>query len=270
MTATSTKAKAFAALHAGRAGFVLPNPWDTGSARIMAHHGFPALATSSAAFANTLGRADYKVTREEALQHCREIAAATDLPVTADLEKCFADRAEGVAETVLLASETGIVGCSVEDATGDPARPLFPFDHAVERVRLAVAAARKVGHPFAITARTECLLVGIKDMSEVTRRLQAFEKAGADVVYATGITDLDQARQVLAAVKTPVNVMAMKTLNAPELFAAGVRRVSLGPWFARAAIQGLLDAIAEVKDKGTFTFIGGLPTGAAVAKMLDG
>jgi 2-methylisocitrate lyase-like PEP mutase family enzyme len=269
MSATASKAKDFAALHA-KGGFILPNPWDAGSARIMAHHGFKALATSSAAYANTLGRADYKVTRDEALQHCRDIAKATDLPVTADLEKCFADKPDGVADTVLMASETGIVGCSVEDATGDAHAPLFPFDLAVERVRFAVLAARRIGHPFLITARTESLLFGVKDMGEIIGRLQAFEKVGADVVYATGITDIDQARQIAANVKAPINVMAMKTLTANDLFAAGVRRVSLGPWFARAAVKGLLDAIGEVKDKGTFGFIDGLPNGGQIAKMLGG
>jgi 2-methylisocitrate lyase-like PEP mutase family enzyme len=268
MSAQSEKAKEFAAMHAAKDGFILPNPWDRGSARIMAHHGFRALATSSAAFANTLGRADYQVSRAEALAHCRDIAAATDLPVTADLERCFADKPEGVAETILLASETGIVGCSVEDATGDSKEPLYPFDMAVDRVRLAVVAAERVGFPFLITARTEALLVGIKDMDEIIRRLKAFEKAGAHVLYATGVTSADQAQQIAAAVQKPVNVMAMKMLSAPELFAAGVKRVSLGPWFARAAVQGLLDAIDEVKDKGTFTFAAKVPTGADIAKML--
>jgi 2-methylisocitrate lyase-like PEP mutase family enzyme len=268
MSAPSEKARAFEALHRASGGFILPNPWDAGSARIMAHHGFKALATSSAAFANTLGRADYQVTRDEALEHCRVIAAATDLPVTADLEKCFADKPEGVADTVLAASETGIVGCSVEDASGDPKSPLFPFELAVERVRLAVTAARRVGFPFLITARTEEMLVGGKDMDEAIRRLQAFEKVGAHVVYATGLTSLDQAKQVRAAVKTPVNVMALKMLDGNALIAAGVKRVSLGPWFARAAIQGLLEAIDEVKTKGTFTFAAKTPTGPAIAKML--
>ncbi len=268
MSAQSEKAKAFAAMHVAKGGFILPNPWDRGSSRIMAHHGFQALATSSAAFANTLGRADYQVTRDEAMAHCRDIVAATDLPVTADLERCFADKPEGVAETILLASETGIVGCSVEDATGNPDEPLYPFEMAVERVRLAVKAAERVGFPFLITARTEALLVGIKDMDEIIRRLKAFDKAGAHVLYATGVTSLDQAKQIVDAVHKPVNVMAMKMLSAPELIAAGVKRVSLGPWFARAAVQGLLDAIGEVKAKGTFTFASKTPTGADIARML--
>jgi 2-methylisocitrate lyase-like PEP mutase family enzyme len=263
----AAKAKSFAALHRSGKGFLMANPWDVGSARILQASRFPALATSSAAFANRIGRADYKVSRDEALEHCREIAGAVDVPVSADLERCYADRPEGVAETVALATGTGIVGCSVEDmdATG---KALYPLDLAVERVRFAVAAAERCGFPFTITARTEALLVGIKDMDEIIRRLQAYEKAGAHVLYATGITSMEQAGQIVSRVKTPVNVMAMKMLSAPELFAAGVSRVSLGPWFARAAVQGLLEAIAEVQDKGTFTFAAKAPTGADIAKLL--
>jgi len=269
MASQSEKARAFAALHEAAGGFILPNPWDAGSARILAHAGFRALATSSAGFANAIGRADYKVSRDEALEHCRVISAATDLPVTADLENGFADKPDRVADTVLMASETGIVGCSIEDATGDPRTPLYPFDLAVERVRLAVVAARRLGFPFLITARAEGLLHGEKDIGEIIRRLQAFEKVGAPVVYATGIREMDQARQIAAAVRVPVNVMAMPGLEASSLFAGGVKRVSLGPWFARAAVKGLLDAIEEVKSHGTFEFIRACPNGAAMAKMLE-
>jgi 2-methylisocitrate lyase-like PEP mutase family enzyme len=269
MSAQSERAKEFAALHRAKDGFILPNPWDAGSARIMAHHGFKALATSSAAFANGLGRADYQVSRDEALEHCRVIAAATDLPVSADLEKCFADKPEDVADTILMASETGIVGCSVEDATGDPHEPIFPFEMAVDRVRLAVKASERLGFPFTITARAEGLLHGVKDIAEIIKRLQAFAKVGAPVVFAPGVTSIDQAHQIAASVHVPVNVMAMKMLDAPSLFAAGIKRVSLGPWFARAAMQGLIEAIGEVKDKGTFMFIEKVPNGGAIAKMLQ-
>ena len=269
MTAQSEKAKEFAAMHVAKGGFILPNPWDRGSARIMAHHGFRALATSSAAHANTLGRGDYQITLDEALAHCREIVDATDLPVTCDFENAFADKPEAVATNVLRASETGIVGCSVEDATRDLAMPLYDFDMAVERVRLAVVAARRLNFPFLITARTEEMFYGKKDIKEAIRRLQAFEKAGAHVVYATGLTSLDQAKEIRAAIKTtPLNVMAMKMLDANELRAAGVTRVSLGPWFARAAIQGLLEAIQEVQDHGTFTFAAKVPTGADIGRMM--
>lgn len=261
------KARTFAALHEGK-GFILANPWDAGTARILQASQFPALATSSAAFANRLGRADYKVSRDEALAHCREIAEAVDVPVSADLERCFADRPEDVAQTVALATETGIVGCSIEDldATG---KALYPIELAAERVRLAVTAAERCGFPFLITARTEGLLIGIQDMDEIVRRLQAYEKAGAHVLYAPGVTSADQAGRLVASVRRPLNVMALKMLSAPELFAAGVRRVSLGPWFHRAALQGLLDAIDEVQSKGTFTFVGRVPTGAALAKLLS-
>jgi 2-methylisocitrate lyase-like PEP mutase family enzyme len=268
MSSQANKAKVFAALHAKKDGFVLPNPWDVGSARILQHSGFRALATSSAAFANRIGRADYKISRDEALAHCREIADATDLPVSADLERGFADRPEDVAETIKRATETGIVGCSIEDLD-DTGTALYPIELAVDRVRLAVAAANRCGFPFLITARTEALLLGIKDMDEITRRLKAFEKAGAHVVYATGVTSVEQARQIATSVKVPVNVMGLKMLSTQELIGAGVARISVGPWFARAALQGLLDAIAEVKDKGTFTFAGTVPTGAAIAKMLS-
>jgi 2-methylisocitrate lyase-like PEP mutase family enzyme len=269
MTAQSEKAKEFAALHTAKSGFILPNPWDRGSARVMAHHGFKALATSSAAHANTLGRGDYQITLDEALTHCREIADATDLPVTADFENAFADKPEAVATNVLRASETGIVGCSVEDASRDPGVPLYEFEMAVERVRLAVVAARRLNFPFLITARTEEMFYGKKDIKEAIRRLQAFEKAGAHVVYATGLTTFDQAMEIRAAIKaTPLNVMAMKTLNANELIDAGIKRVSLGPWFARAAMQGLLEAIQEVQDTGGFTFAAKAPTGADIGRMM--
>ena len=269
MSAQSEKARQFAALHQASGGFILPNPWDAGSARIMANSGFKALATSSAAHANTLGRGDYKISLDEALQHCRLIASATDLPVTADLENGFAHRPDQVADTVLMASETGIVGCSIEDATQDPHSPLYPLELAVERVRLAVVASQRLRFPFLITARTDALIHGIEDMGEVVRRPTAFEKAGAHVLYAPGVRTLDQARQICASVKRPANVMAHPDLSAPDLIAAGVKRVSLGPWLARAAIQGLLTAIAEVNEHGTFRFAASCPTGQTVAKLMQ-
>jgi 2-methylisocitrate lyase-like PEP mutase family enzyme len=269
MTAQSEKAKDFAALHSAKAGFVMPNPWDRGSARMMAHHEFKALATSSAAHANTLGRADYRVTLDEALDHAREIADATDLPVSVDFEAGFADLPEAVAANILALADTGVAGCSIEDFARHESQPLYPFEMAVERVRLAVMAARRLHFPFLITARTEEMLSGEKNIDEAVRRLLAFEKAGAHVVYATGLTDMAQVRQVIGAVKgTPVNVMAMKTLNANALLSAGVKRVSLGPWFHRAAMQGLLEAMAEVKETGAFTFAAKAPTGADMTKLL--
>ena len=269
MTAQSEKAKEFLAMHQGKGGFVMANPWDRGSARIMAHHGFKALATSSAAHANTLGRSDYQVTRAEALAHARDIADATDLPVSADFENGFADTPEAVADFVLAAAETGIVGCSIEDYSGKPGAQLYPLELAVARVRLAVLAARRLHFPFLITARTEEMFVGTKNLDEVILRLKAFEKVGAHVVYATGLTAMDQVLRIKAEVReAPLNVMALKMLNAQRLIEAGAKRVSLGPWFHRAAMQGLLDAIGEVQSAATFTFAARTPTGADLAKML--
>jgi 2-methylisocitrate lyase-like PEP mutase family enzyme len=268
MSAQQTRARAFRALHERRAGFVLPNPWDVGSARIMRHHGFPALATSSAAYATTLGRPDYGLSLEEALGHCRDIVAATDLPVSADFENGFADRPEAVAENVQRALDTGLAGLSIEDATRDRSAPIYPLEIAAERVRLAAAAVRRSGTGAVLTARAENFLAGRKDMEDTIRRLRAYEAAGADVAYATGLTTLDEVRAVVAAVTIPVNVMAMGTFSVGTLHAAGARRVSLGPWFHRAALAGLLAAIGEVKDTGGLGFIGTVPTGAAIGKML--
>jgi 2-methylisocitrate lyase-like PEP mutase family enzyme len=268
MTAQSEKAKEFAAMHTGRGGFVMPNPWDRGSARIMAHSGFKALATSSAAYANTLGRGDYQITRAEALAHCRDIADATDLPVNADTENGFADAPEAVADFVLAAAETGIVGCSIEDYSAKSGQ-LYPLEMAVERVRFAVMAARRLHFPFLITARTEEMFMGQKNFDETIRRLAAYEKAGAHVVFAPGITTVDQVRQIKETVReAQLNVMALKMLNANDLIQAGVKRVSLGPWLHRAAMQGLLDAIDEVKTAATFSFAAKAPTGADMAKLL--
>lgn len=256
-------------MHENRAGFVLPNPWDVGSARIMRHHGFRALATSSAAHANTLGKPDYAITLDEALQHCRDIVAATDLPVAADFENGFADRPEAVAENVHRALDTGLAGLSIEDATKDKAAPIYPMDVAVDRVRLAVAAVKRSGTGAVLTARCENFLAGSRDMEDTLKRLRAYEAAGADVVYATGLTSLEEVRAVVEAVRVPVNVMAMKTFTVPDLLRAGVRRVSLGPWFHRAAIAGLVAAVREVAETGGLSFIVSAPTGAAINKMMD-
>jgi 2-methylisocitrate lyase-like PEP mutase family enzyme len=264
-----TRTAAFRAMHEARPGFVLPNPWDVASARIMRHYGFRALATSSAAHANTIGRPDTAITLDDALEHCRQIVAATDLPVNADFEHGFADRPQDVARNVELALETGLSGLSIEDRTRDGAEPIYPFEVAVDRVRLAVAAARRNGTGAVITARCENFFAGRKDMDDTIKRLKAYEAAGADVVYATGLTTIDEVRTIVAAVRTPVNVMAMKTFTVPELHAAGVRRVSLGPWFHRAALGGLIAAVREVAETGGLSFIVSAPTGAAINKMLD-
>jgi 2-methylisocitrate lyase-like PEP mutase family enzyme len=254
----SEKAARFRALHEAPGAFVIPNPWDGGSARILAALGFQALATSSGAQAGTLGRKDGKVTRDEALAHCRLIVNATDLPVAADLEKCFGDEPKVVAETIRLAAGVGLVGGSVEDATGDKQKPLFDHGQATERVVAAVEAARKVEFPFTLTARTESFLRGNPNLDDVIKRLQAFEKAGADVLMAPGLPDLAAVRAVCSAVSKPVNFMVGiqgKSFTVAELTAAGVKRISLATSLYRSAMSGLLDAAREVKDAGTFGYV---------------
>ena len=259
MAATqSDKAARFRALHEGPGAFVIPNPWDAGSARILAALGFPALATSSGASAGVLGRRDGKVTREEALAHARAIVEATDLPVSADLEKGFGDAPAAAAETIRLAAGVGLVGGSIEDATGDKDRPLYDVGLATERVAAAVQAARALSFPFTLTARTENFLRGNPSLDDTIERLQAFEKAGADVLMAPGLPDLAAVRAVCAAVSKPVNFMAGikgKSFTVPELEAAGVRRISLATSLYRLAMTSLVEAAREVKDEGTFGYL---------------
>ena len=252
------KAARFRKLHEGPGAFVIPNPWDGGSARILAGLGYQALATSSGAAAGVLGRRDGQITREEALAQVRIIVAATDLPVSADLEKGFGHAPSVVAETVRLAAEAGLVGCSIEDATGNKDRPLYEFSAAVERVRAAAHAARQVGFPFTLTARSENFLRGNPDLADTIKRLQAFAEAGADVVFAPGLPDLDAVRKVCASVSRPFNFMVGikgKSFSVAELESAGVRRISLATSLYRAAMTGLVDAAREVKDGGTFGYL---------------
>ncbi|HSE93869.1 MAG TPA: isocitrate lyase/phosphoenolpyruvate mutase family protein [Methylomirabilota bacterium] len=254
----SQKATRFRALHERPDAFVIPNPWDAGSARILAALGFQALATSSGAHAGVLGRRDGRVTRDEALAHARAIVEATDLPVSADLEKGFGDAPTVAAESIRLAAGVGLVGGSIEDATGDKDRPLYDLGHAIERVAAAVEAARSLPFPFTLTARTENFLRGNPSLDDTIRRLQAFEQAGADVLMAPGLPDLAAVRAVCAAVSRPVNFMAGikgKSFTVAELAAAGVRRISLATSLYRAAMTGLLDAAREVSDKGTFGYL---------------
>jgi 2-methylisocitrate lyase-like PEP mutase family enzyme len=254
----SEKATRFRKLHEGPQAFLIPNPWDAGSARVLAALGFQALATSSGASAGILGKRDGGVTRGEALTHARAIVGATDLPVSADLEKGFGDAPEAAAETIRLAAEVGLVGGSIEDATGDAQRPLFDLGQATERVAAAVQAARGLGFPFTLTARTENFLRGNPSLDDTIKRLQAFEKAGADVLMAPGLPDLASVRAVCAAVGKPVNFMAGikgKSFTVAELAAAGVRRISLATSLYRVAMSALLEAAREVKDKGTFGYL---------------
>ena len=257
-TTQADRADAFRALHQGPGAFIIPNPWDAGSARILAGLGFQALATSSGAFAGTLGRRDGHVTREEALAHARAIAAAVDLPVSADLENGFGHAPSFAAETVRLAAETGLVGCSIEDATKDPGRPLYDFAEAVERVAASVAAARATSLAFTLTARSENFLRGNPDLDDTIKRLQAYERAGADVLMAPGLPDLAAVRAVCAALSKPFNFMAGikgKSFTTAELAAAGVRRISLATSLYKAAMSGLVNAAKEVKENGTFLYL---------------
>jgi 2-methylisocitrate lyase-like PEP mutase family enzyme len=257
-TPQSDKAARFKALHQAPGAFLIPNPWDAGSARVLAALGFPALATSSGACAGVLGRRDGSVTRQEALAHARAIVEATDLPVSADLEKGFGDAPAAAAETIGLAAEVGLVGGSIEDATGDKAKPLYDIGHATERVAAAAQAARALPFPFTLVARAENFLRGNPDLDDTIRRLQAFERAGADVLFAPGLPDLAAVRAVCAAVSKPVNFMAGikgKSFTVAELAAAGVKRISLATSLYRAAMGGLVDAAREVKEKGTFGYL---------------
>jgi 2-methylisocitrate lyase-like PEP mutase family enzyme len=252
------KGARFAALHDGPGAFVIANPWDAGSARILAGLGFVALATSSGASAAVYGRRDGRITRDEALAHVRAIVEATDLPVSADLEKGFGDTPEDAAETIRQGALAGLVGGSIEDASGNPASPLYDIGHAVERVAAAAEAARSLPFRFMLTARTENFLRGNPDLDDTIRRLQAFEKAGADVLMAPGLPDIAAVRAVCAAVSKPVNFMGGirgKSPSVAELEAAGVRRISLATSLYRAAITGLIDAAREVREHGSFGYL---------------
>ena len=252
------KGARFAALHDGPGAFVIANPWDAGSARILTGLGFVALATSSGASAAVYGKRDGRISRAEALAHVRAIVEATDLPVSADLEKGFGDTPADAAETIRQGAAAGLVGGSIEDASGDAAKPLYDLGHAVERVAAAAEAARGLPFRFMLTARTENFLRGNPDLDDTIRRLQAFEKAGADVLMAPGLPDIAAVRAVCAAVSKPVNFMAGIRGKSPlvaELEAAGVRRISLATSLYRAAITGLIDAAREVREHGSFGYL---------------
>jgi len=252
------KADRFHALHEDHGFFVIANAWDAGSARTLRGLGFAALATSSGASAGVLGRRDGMVTREEALAHARAVVEATDLPVSADLEKGFDDAPEGVAETIRLAAAAGLVGGSIEDFSGNPQRPLYDLGHARERVAAAVEAARRLPFRFTLTGRAENFLRGNPDLDDTIRRLQAFEAAGADVLMAPGLPDLAAVRMVCAALSRPFNFMAGirgRSFTVAELAQAGVKRISLATSLYRAAMSGLVNAAREVKERGTFGYV---------------
>ena len=273
MVSQTDKHRAFVALHARVGAFVMPNPWDAGSARILTAVGFEALATTSAGFAFAIGRRDSAAAlpREAVLANARSIVEATDLPVSADLEDGFGAAPQACAETIALAAGIGLVGGSIEDATGDSADPIFEFGLAVERVAAAAEEARR--HPFLLTARTENFLHRRPDLDDTIRRLQAFARAGADVLYAPGLPDLAAIRLVCASVDRPVNVvmgLTGPTYTVAELAEAGVRRISVGGSFARAALGALMRAAREVKENGTFGYAkDAMPASEAASYMLD-
>ena len=272
MISQSDRATHFRALHEANGSFVIPNPWDAGSARMLAGLGFKALATSSGAAAGVLGRCDGHITREECLTQIRAIVDATDLPLAADLEKGFGDTPEIVAETIRLGAAAGLVGGSIEDATGDAAHPLIDFAHAVERVAAAAEAAATLPFKFMLTARAENYLRGNPNLDDTIKRLQAFEKAGADVLFAPGLPDLEAVRTVCAALTKPVNFMVGirgKSFSVAELEAAGVKRISLATSLYRAAMTGLFDAATEIKAQGTFGYLDRAMASAKLAEFMQ-
>ena len=257
MPTQSEKGTTFRALHYRDHAFIIPNPWDAGSARILEHLGFEALATTSMGFAFSVGRLDNTVGREPVVQHIASLAAATELPVSADLENGFGDDPKECAETIRLAAQAGIVGGSIEDATGRAEGPIYCLEHAKARVEAAVEAARSLPFTFTLTARAENYLHGRPDIKDTITRLQAYQEAGADVLYAPGLKTRDEIAKVVRSVDRPVNVvMGLQgvQLSLADLSQLGVKRVSVGSSLARTALGALLRAAREMREKGTFDF----------------
>lgn len=255
MTDQAGRATEFRRLHRPGTPLLLPNPWDAGSARLFASLGFAALATTSSGFAATLGRLDGSVTREQALGHAAAIVAATELPVSADLEDCFADDLEGVVQTATGAVAAGLAGFSIEDYSGDASDPIYEAERAAERVRAVVEAAHGGAAPLVVTARAENYLHGRPDLSDTISRLQAYQEAGADVLYAPGPTDAQEIRAIVSSVDRPVNVLARRGVpSVAELAALGVSRISVGGAFAFVAIDAVTAAARELREQGTYGF----------------
>jgi 2-methylisocitrate lyase-like PEP mutase family enzyme len=254
MPTQNEKGRAFRALHERKQTFLIPNPWDIGSARLLARMGFEALATSSAGFAYSMGKPDYGVTRDEMMDHVGAIAAAVDLPVSGDLENGFGDAPETAAETIRLAAAAGLVGGSIEDSTQRENAPIYEIGLAIERVRAAAEAAHALPFPFTLTARAENFLHGRPDLDDTIRRLEAFQEAGADVLYAPGLSRLEDIATVIRSVDRPINVLALAHLDVAALEKLGVRRISVGSALARAAYSTLLRAGEEMRTRGTFTY----------------
>jgi 2-methylisocitrate lyase-like PEP mutase family enzyme len=257
MRTQEEKGRIFRALHQRDTAFIIPNPWDLGTARLLAHLGFEALATTSAGYAFSVGQRDNTIGRDKMMAHVREIVSATDLPVSADLENGFGDDPETVAETIRLAVSTGLAGCSIEDSTNRPDDPIYEFSLAVDRIRAAAEMVRSLPFPFTLTARAENYLVGRPDLKDTIKRLQAYQDAGADVLYAPGITNKEEIASVVRSLDRPMNViMGLQgvRLSLAELSEIGVKRVSIGSALSRAALGAFLRAAREMRERGTFEF----------------
>ena len=272
MRSQADKAAAFHALHERAGAFIIPNPWDAGTARLLAALGFEALATTSAGHAFTLGRSDgaLNVSRDETLANAKAIVEATALPVSADLENGFGDAPEAAAETIRQAAAVGLVGGSIEDATGESKNPIYDFDLAVARVRAAADLAHALPVPFLLTARAENLLHGRNDMADTIRRLQAYAAAGADVLYAPGLRNVAEVRQVVDAVNRPVNVVTGwldPAITAAELTEAGAKRISVGGALSRLALAAFVKGARAMKEQGSFAWMGDMMGIAEVRRM---
>ena len=272
MLTQAEKGRAFRALHERDRAFIIRNPWDVGTARLLAHLGFEALATTSKGYAFSLGRLDNSLGRDETLAYARAIASATHLPVSADLENGFGDAPEAAAETIRLAAATGIVGGSIEDASGNPDHPIYEREVAAERIRAAAEAAHALSFPFILTARAENYLHGRPDLKDTIARLQSYQEAGADVLYAPGLATREDIAAVVRSVDRPVNVvMGLRgvQLSLDELSAIGVKRISVGSSLCRAALGAFLLAAREMKEHGTFSFAADAASPKEITAIFD-
>lgn len=248
------KGMVFRELHERDTAFIIPNPWDIGTARLLAYLGFEALATTSAGYAFSIGQLDNTVGRDKMIAHVRDIVSATELPVSADLENGFGDDPETAAETIRLGAEAGLVGGSIEDSTTTRDDPIYELEHAAERVRASAEVVRSLGFPFMLTARSENYLFGRRDLDDTIKRLQAYQEAGAGVLYAPGLSSKEEIAAVVGSLDRPVNVLASPGLTLAELSEIGVKRISVGSGLTRAAFGGFLRAAREMKEQGTFGF----------------
>jgi 2-methylisocitrate lyase-like PEP mutase family enzyme len=264
------KGRAFRALHERAGAFVIPNPWDIGSARLLAGLGFESLATTSAGFARAIGKTDYHVSRDEVMRHAAELATSVDVPISGDLENGFGDSPEDAAETIRRAAEAGLVGGSIEDSTGKAETPQYELSHAAERVRAAVEAARALPFPFVLTARAENFFTGKPDLAETIQRLQKYQEAGADVLYAPLLRTAEDIRSVITSVDRPVNVLLgpREPMTVPELAALGVKRISLGSVLASVATSALLRAAREILDSSSFALSRDTVSGRAIDELI--